>query len=75
MLTADREFGEMVFRQRFHMQGVTLIRLAGLWFLRKAEVVAEAVKAHVAELPHSFTVITPGMVLIRRVNEEKILGR
>lgn len=30
LLTADKDFGEIVFRQRLHTHGVVLIRLAGL---------------------------------------------
>ena len=42
LLTSDKDFGEMVFRQRLHMHGVVLIRLAGLLSARKAEIVALA---------------------------------
>ena len=30
LLTTDKDFGELVFRQRLHMYGVVLIRLAGV---------------------------------------------
>jgi len=66
LLTADKDFGELVFRQGRLVHGVVLIRLAGLSPQRKAEVVAIAVQEHVDELAQSFTVITPGAVRIRR---------
>ncbi len=69
LLTADKDFGEMVFRQRLHMHGVVLIRLAGLTPARKAEVVAMAINEHLAELPRSFAVIMPGIFRIRRISE------
>jgi len=69
LLTADRDFGEMVFRQRLHTHGVVLIRLAGLTPTRKSEMVALAVKEHLTELPSSFAVIMPGIFRIRRVSE------
>jgi predicted nuclease of predicted toxin-antitoxin system len=69
LLTADKDFGEMVFRQRLHMHGVVLIRLAGLTPVRKAEIVALAVREHLEELPRSFAVIMPGIFRVRRVNE------
>ncbi|WP_448543777.1 DUF5615 family PIN-like protein [Roseiflexus sp.] len=69
LLTADRDFGEMVFRQRLHTHRVVLIRLAGLIPARKAEMVAMAVKEHLTELPRSFAVIMPGIFRIRRVSE------
>jgi predicted nuclease of predicted toxin-antitoxin system len=66
LLTADKDFGEMVFRQRLHTHGIVLIRLAGLSPSRKAEVVASAVNQHATELPHAFAVIAPGVFRIRR---------
>ncbi len=69
LLTADKDFGEMVIRQRLHMHGVVLIRLAGLTPARKAETVALAVEGHLAELSRSFAVIMPGVFRIRRVSE------
>jgi len=65
LLTADKDFGELVFRQRRVTSGVVLIRLAGLSSTRKAEIVVSAVKKHGTELMHSFSVITPGAVRIR----------
>ncbi len=69
LLTADRDFSEMVFRQRLHTHGVVLIRLAGLTPVRKAEIVALAVREHLTELPRSFAVIMPGIFRIRQVSE------
>ncbi len=66
LLTADKDFGEMVFRQHLYTQGVVLIRLAGLSPARKAEVVASVINQHVTELPHTFAVIAPGIFRIRR---------
>ena len=68
LLTADKDFGEIVFRQRLHTHGVVLVRLPGLLPARKAEIVALAVMEHLAELPRSFAVIMPGIFRIRRVN-------
>ena len=66
LLTADKDFGELVFRQRRLAPGVVLVRLAGLSPTSKAAIVASAVHLHGAELPHAFTVITPGAIRIRR---------
>ncbi|MCZ7357829.1 MAG: DUF5615 family PIN-like protein [Candidatus Methanoperedens sp.] len=65
LLTADKDFGELVFRQRRITSGVVLIRLAGLSPTRKAEIVVSAIKKHGTELKQSFSVITPGAVRIR----------
>lgn len=66
LLTADKDFGELVFRQHRVMTGVLLIRLTGLPPSRKAEAVASAVRQHFAELPHAFAVISPGVIRIRK---------
>ncbi len=45
-LTADKDFGELVFRQRRLATGVVLLRLAGLAADRKASLVARALAEH-----------------------------
>ena len=65
LLTADKDFGELVYRQRRLTEGVVLFRLAGLPPEKKAEFIASAIRTHVDELSHAFTVISPGMVRIR----------
>ena len=69
LLTADKDFGELVFRQHRLMTGVMLIRLAGLSPLRKAETVASAIKKHTTELSNAFAVISPGVIRIRKRSE------
>jgi predicted nuclease of predicted toxin-antitoxin system len=66
LVTADKDFGELVFRERRSTSGVILIRLAGLAPTAKAEIVASAIRAHAVELPRSFAVITPKTLRIRR---------
>jgi predicted nuclease of predicted toxin-antitoxin system len=66
LLTADKDFGEMVFRQRQVTEGVIFIRLAGQSQKRKAEIVASAVKRHGEELFRAFSVIIPGGIRIRK---------
>lgn len=50
LLTADKDFGELVFRQRRLTSGVVLIRLAGLSPDFKAELVASAISERAMEL-------------------------
>lgn len=69
LLTADKDFGELAFRQLLHTHGIVLIRLAGLSPSRKAEMAASIVNRHIAELPHAFAVIAPGVFRIRRFVE------
>jgi predicted nuclease of predicted toxin-antitoxin system len=66
LLTADRDFGELVYRQHRLTHGVMLIRLAGIRSDNKAEMVASVVAAHAGELDRAFTVVSPGHVRIRR---------
>lgn len=65
VLTADKDFGEMVFRQRQVTAGVVLIRLAGLSTEVKVRIVSGVIREHEAEMAGAFTVISPGMVRIR----------
>jgi predicted nuclease of predicted toxin-antitoxin system len=65
LLTADKDFGELVFRQHRISAGVVLMRLAGLSPATKGRVVSSAIRAHASELLHAFTVVSPGMVRIR----------
>lgn len=66
LLTADKDFGELVYRLRLHTYGVVLVRLSGVPPARKAEIVSEAMRKHQAEMVRAFTVITASMVRIRR---------
>lgn len=66
LLTEDKDFGELAFRQFLIHHGVILIRLAGLPVATKAAMLIELLEAHGSELPHAFTVITPGMARIRK---------
>src|SRR5215210_364108 len=65
LLTADKDFGELVFRLNRVAAGVILVRLEGLLPETKATIVAQAIRDHEAELVHAFSVITPGMIRIR----------
>ena len=67
LLTADKDFGEMVYRQYRLASGVVLIRLAGLSAVQKAQIVASAIADHLEEMSKAFTVIEPGRVRIRRL--------
>jgi predicted nuclease of predicted toxin-antitoxin system len=66
LLTTDRDFGELVVRQRLVHSGVVLLRLAGLTNTTKATIVAEVFREHAPELHGAITVISAGHVRIRR---------
>jgi predicted nuclease of predicted toxin-antitoxin system len=65
LLTADKDFGELVFRQKQITSGVILIRLAGFSPMRKSEMVATSINKHTTELLQAFTVIARGTIRIR----------
>ena len=66
LITADKDFGEMVFRQGMVRAGVVLLRLAGLSPSTKASIVSRVVQERGDELLRSFSVISPGVVRIRK---------
>jgi predicted nuclease of predicted toxin-antitoxin system len=66
LVAADKDFGELVFRERrLSSGGVVLIRLAGLTAERKAEIVSKVFEERGPEFAHAFTVISPGRIRIR----------
>ena len=66
LITADKDFGELVFRWRQASTGVLLIRLSGLQPAMKAAVVSRAIQEHGRELAGAFAVLSPGNIRIRR---------
>ena len=66
LLTADKDFGELVYRQHLVNPGVILLRLQGLLPAVKAELVVKAVAAHMKEIAGSFVVVSPRSIRIRQ---------
>jgi predicted nuclease of predicted toxin-antitoxin system len=66
LVTLDKDFGELVFRQGRVTSGVLLLRLLGLSANEKNRLVGAAVEAHSSELPGSFAVLTQSGLRIRR---------
>jgi predicted nuclease of predicted toxin-antitoxin system len=67
LLTADKDFGELIFRQGYVKHGIVLYRLAGLSSQKKAEIISSVISEHGNELLAAFSVITEKAVRIRRV--------
>ena len=66
LLTEDKDFGELVYRQQLIHEGVVLIRLVGISSEKKAELVLNVINEHGRELKKVFCVISPGIVRIRK---------
>ncbi len=65
LLTCDKDFGELVYRQRLTNSGVVLVRLEGLTAASKASIVSDAMMNHGSEMKEAFTVVSPGLLRIR----------
>jgi predicted nuclease of predicted toxin-antitoxin system len=66
LVTADKDFGEIVFRDKRLSSGeVVLLRLAGLPAEKKAEIVSDLFRERGAEFANHFSIIAPGKVRIR----------
>lgn len=66
LLTADKDFGELVFRQRLIHAGVLLIRLAGLTPDEKAILVHAAIERHGEGLSSGFAVLSERSFRLRK---------
>lgn len=66
LMTADKDFGELVFRLRRVAFGVLLVRLPGLPSSGKADAVAQVIREHGTEMSGAFSVLSAGLVRIRR---------
>jgi predicted nuclease of predicted toxin-antitoxin system len=66
LMTADKDFGELVFRLHRISSGVILIRLSGLSAASKARTTSDALDSYGVNMQNAFTVISAGSVRIRR---------
>lgn len=66
LLTADKDFGELVFRQKLVHHGVILIRFFGIDSELKASIVVKTIQKHLPDLEANFSVITKDSLRIRK---------
>ena len=66
LLTADKDFGELVYRQGRIAPGIILIRLAGLSSEHKAALVTQTIAQYETEFSGTFAVLTPDTIRIRK---------
>ena len=67
LITSDKDFGELVFRQHLVSYGVILVRLSGLSAELKANIVSSTITNHENEILGNFTVISPSRIRIRKI--------
>ena len=66
LVTADKDFGELVYRLAKVSPGVLLIRLHGWTPAERADAVSIAVGQHASELAGAVAVLSPSRLRIRR---------
>jgi predicted nuclease of predicted toxin-antitoxin system len=65
LITEDRDFGELVVRQRVGVYGVVLLELDRLSNVAEADLVAAVVTTNADKLPGNLLVIEPARVRVR----------
>lgn len=66
LITADKDFGELVYRQHRQHAGVLLLRLEGLDEATKCELVTRVIAERGQELSGAFSVLSANDLRIRR---------
>ncbi len=68
LLTRDKDFGDLVFRDRMKHTGIVLVRLKDTMpTTEKVEIVCEAFKKYLVQFHNAFSVIDENFVRIRAV--------
>jgi len=65
IVTEDKDFGDLTYRMKIKNNGIVLLRISGLSFLKKILIVKESFSNHANEFKNSFTVITKSGIRIR----------
>ena len=65
LITEDRDFGELVVRQRLGVRGMILLELDRLSNVTEANLVAEIASTHAGKLSGNLLVIEPARVRVR----------
>lgn len=66
LLTADKDFGDLIYRQRQNHTGVLLIRLFGMDETSKCDLTSKAISDHEQTLLGAFSVLTETSLRIRK---------
>lgn len=66
LLTSDKDFGELIYRERRHSSGVLLLRFGRSEPAERADMLLTLLAEHAANLAGSFTVVTLRGARIRK---------
>lgn len=66
LFTTDKDFGELVHRQKKAHSGIVLLRILGLSTEKKKDLVINNIRQHQHEVTGAFTVLTPQIIRIRK---------
>jgi predicted nuclease of predicted toxin-antitoxin system len=69
IVTADNDFGTLVFHHRLTQQGVLLIRLAGMPSTQRADLVSRTISQYGERLLQAFTVVSSKGIRHQRLDE------
>ncbi|MFW6162112.1 MAG: DUF5615 family PIN-like protein [Planctomycetota bacterium] len=75
LITADKGFGALIYRNRLVSTGVVLVRLGHLSEERTAEIVSAAIGEHGSRLLGTFTVLSPGIIRSRPLSWARSVPR
>ncbi|MDA8337366.1 MAG: DUF5615 family PIN-like protein [Peptococcaceae bacterium] len=68
IVTEDKDFGDLVFRQNKPVSGVILVRLPGMPSFYKAEMIATVISRYSTKLVDRFSVISRDGLRIRKLS-------
>ncbi len=66
LLTNDKDFGDLIYRDRRYSKGVILLRFGKMVITKRIELLASVLEERESEMPGAFTVITATGVRIRK---------
>lgn len=69
LITGDKDFGTLTFRNKMISEGVVLYRLSGFSNHEKAQHVSKLISEHIESLRGSFTVIGKELTRIKKLPE------
>ena len=75
LITADKDFGGLVYRPNHRHAGVLLVRLEGLPSDRKASLVATVLRVYANQLITSFAVLTATLLRLRMADGAQLRVR